>query len=259
MIEFLTVLSDILFVFLIVSSVVFGLSFAVKIYLLKTVKKVIRESDKNFDNCVENDKSSMCETIVSNHVERYLVYAEKERLAKKRENSNKIRKVIRLKEKEVTHSEDTLKDISLSLIKSISSEFEGAGGYLNYSKNELFEMLKKLCSRLNAIFDSSGIIWLKTVKISSIAHLIALTKNIEKFKGKTGILILSYFLEFCFFISRFISPVGASKKLVSNVMSNTFSSLTVTAIFTVVSKEWAVLCAEKERSRLKSKSNKKVA
>ncbi|MBQ3235420.1 MAG: hypothetical protein IJA97_04605 [Clostridia bacterium] len=259
MLEFLSIISDVLFVFFIVSSVVFGLSFAVRFYAIKTVKKVIRESDKNFDKCVDIEKSSTCETLVSEHIERYLLYAEQERRANKAKKANKIRKLFSVKQKEEVHSEDKLKDISLSLLKSISSVFEGGGGYLNYSKNEIIDMLKKLCSRLNAIFDASGIIWLKTVKISSIVHIISLTKTIEKFKGKTLVLLACYVIDFCLFISRFISPVGASKKLVSSVMADNFSSLIVTAVFTVVGKEWAVLCAEKERSRLKLKNDKKVA
>ena len=70
---------------------------------------------------------------------------------------------------------------------------------------------------------------------------------------------MSYFLDFCFFISRFISPVGASKKLANNLLGDGLSSLIISAVFNVVGKEWAVLCFEKERARLELKPDKKIA
>lgn len=259
MIEFLSTISDILFVLLIVSSVLFGLSFAVRFYVINTVKKIVRESDKNFDEYVKNEENFKCKSTVSSHVERYTLFAEAQAKNNKIKRRNKIRKIFHLKQKPELDVSDSLKDISLSLVKDVSSNFEGAGGYLNYSKNELIVMLKKLCERLNVIFDKSGIIWLKTVKISTIVQVIAFTKNIEKFKGKTAVIIITSIIDFCFFVSRFFSPVGASKKLVNSVMDSSFSTLITTASFNVVGKEWAVLCAEKERSRLALNSDKKVA
>ncbi len=259
MIDFLSLLSNVLYIFLIVSSIIFGLSFAVKFYMIITVKKVVRESSKNFEKIEQNEKISNCERLVKEHIDRYVSYSKISKKNNSIKRSNKVRKFFKKKQKSELLKEDTLKDISLSLIKSISAQFEGAGGYLNYSKNELIEMLKKLCTRLNAIFSSSGIIWLKTVKISSIVHIVELTKTIEKFKGKTGVVIASYFIDFCFFISRFISPVGASKKLANNLLGDGLSSLIISAVFNVVGKEWAVLCYEKELARSELKSSKKIA
>ncbi len=259
MINFLSIISDVLFVFLIVSSTIFGLSFAVKFYMIITVKKVVRESSKNLENIVRNEKISNCELAIKKHINKYVLHSKISKKNGSIRRANKVRKLFKIKQKDLIDNGESLKDISLSLIKSISSEFEGAGGYLNYSKNELIEMLKKLCVRLTAIFNSSGIIWLKTVKISSIVHVINLTKSIENLKGKTGLILASYFLDFCFFVSRFISPVGASKKLANNLLGDGLSSLIVSAVFNVVGKEWAVLCFEKERARLELKHDKKIA
>lgn len=259
MIDFLSSLSSVLYVFLIVSSILFGFSFSIKCYAVITVKKIVRESSKNFDKIADNAKISNCEYTINEHIEWYQLYAKTAKKNKAIKRRNKIRKLFLLREKPLIEIDGGIKDISVSLVKNISSHFEGAGGYLNYSKNEIIEMLKTLSVRLNDIFSSSGVIWLKTIKISTVIQVVEITKSIEKIKGKVGVVLVSYLLEFCFFISRFFSPVGASKKLANNLLGDGLSSLIVSAVFNVVGKEWAVLCFEKERARLELKPDKKIA
>lgn len=259
MTEFLTVLSKIIYVFFIISSVLFGLSVAIRIYVMNTAKKIVKESNKNFGKIGDLEMISKCNSVVEEHICRYVSFSESAKLKAKAERRNKVKKFLKLKQKKVEDDKDSLKDISLSLFREISNCFEGSGGYLNYSKNEIISMLKKLTLRLNAIFVSSDVIWLKTLKISSIARLITFTKNIEKFKGKTPVIILSYALEFAFSVSRILSPVSASKLLADNLVSSSFNSLLVSSVFTIVGKEWAVLCYEKQQSRLARLSGKKVA
>lgn len=259
MIEFLNVLSTVIYVVFIVSSVLFGFSIAVKIYVIKVAKKIVNESGKNYENIEDFYSNKRCEKIISKHVLRYDNYANIEKKNLKIKRGNKVKKFFRLKERELLIQEDSLKDIFLSLFSEISNCFEGAGGYLNYSKNEIISMLKALVKRLNAICLSSDVIWLKTVKISSLAHVISITKSFENFKGKTPIIILSYVLEFTFFISRIFSPVSAGKFLASNIMGNSFNSLLMSAVFNVIGREWAVLCYQKQCSRREKSSGKKVA
>ncbi|MBR3804923.1 MAG: hypothetical protein IKJ14_06230 [Clostridia bacterium] len=259
MIDFLSIVSNVLFVTLVLSSIVFGISFSAKIFAVKTVKNLVRESDRIYDNIGDIEKTSRCDIIVKNKIEKYLLYHETARKNKKINRRNKIRKFFRLKEIKPIELNLSIKQLSLSLLKEVTAVFEGAGGYLNYSKNEFISMLKTLIKRLDLIFESSGVIWLKTLKISTALHFVDVARSVSKFKGKTFVVIVSAFFEFCFFISRFISPVGASKKLANNVFSNSFSSLLVSSVFNIAMKEWAVLCYEKEKSRLDKKSFKKVA
>ncbi len=259
MIEFLNVLSIIIYVFFIVSSVLFGFSIAVKIYVLNVAKKIVNESGKNYENIEDFYPNKMCEKIISKHALRYDNYAKIEKRNLKIKRVNKVRKFFRLKELNILSQNDSLKEISLSLFSEISNCFEGAGGYLNYSKNEIISMLKVLVKRLNAICLSSNVIWLKTIKISSLAHVVSITKSFENFKGKTPIIILSYVLEFTFLISRIFSPISAGKFLANNIMSNSFSSLLISSVFTVIGREWAVLCYQKQCSRREKLSGKKVA
>ena len=259
MIEFLNVLSIIIYVVFIVSSVLFGFSIAVKIYVLNVAKKIVNESGKNYENIEDYYSSKMCEKIISKHALRYDNYANIEKKNLKIKRGNKVRKFFKLKERNLLSQNDSLKDISISLFSEISNCFEGSGGYLNYSKNEIISMLKVLVKRLNAICLSSNVIWLKTIKISSLAHVVSITKNFEKFKGKTSIIILTYVLEFAFFLSRIFSPASASKLLANNLMGNTFKSLLISSVFSVIGREWAVLCYQKQCSRREKSSGKKVA
>lgn len=259
MIEFLNVLSKIIYIFFIVSSVLFGLSIAIKIYVLKVAKKIVGESDKNYDIIEDFYSKKKCRTIILKHALRYDNYSQIDKKNLKIKKGNKVRKFFRLKERKLISQSDSIKEILISLFSEISNSFEGSGGYLNYSKNEIILMLKALIKRFNAICVSSNVIWFKTLKISSFAHVVSITKSFEKFKGKISIIILSYVLEFAFFISRIFSPVSASKLLANNVLSDSFSTLLLSSVFNVIGKEWAVLCYQKQRSRREKSIGKKIA
>ena len=259
MMEFLNVLSKIIYIFFIVSSMLFGVSISLKIYAMRTAKKIVNESAKNYDNISNFYLSKKCEQIISNHAIRYDNYAKIERKNAKIKKHNKLRVFFKLKERSFIEQSDSTKEIFLSLISEISNCFEGAGGYLNYSKNEFIIMLKSLVKRLNLICLSSNVIWLKTIKISSLIRVATFTKNFENFKGKVPIIILSYVFEFSFWVSRLLSPISASKHFANNLMSNTFSSLLVSSVFNVIGKEWAVLCYQKQQLRNDKLTNKKIA
>jgi hypothetical protein len=145
------------------------------------------------------------------------------------------------------------------MLKQTSSVFEGKEGYLNYSKNELFSMLKMLFKRVKVILDSSKVIWLKSIKISSIVQIISLSKSIENFTGKTSVILTSYLLEFMFTVSSLINPVSAGKKLTNKILSDSFSTALAKTIITIIGKEWAVLCYEKHVARLQLQESKKIA
>ncbi len=259
MTEFLSVLFRIIYIFFIISSVFFGFSIAVKIYAMKVAKNIVKESSKNYHKIEEFYLSKKCEGVISKHALRYDEFAVIEKKNAKIKRRNKVRKFFKLNELSFISQSDSLKEISISLIKEISNCFEGSGGYLNYSKNEIILMLKQLVKRLNAICLSSNVIWLKTLNLSSFAHLISVSKSFQNFRGKTSIIILSSVLEFCFMLSRIFSPASAGKLLADNLLSSSFNSLLISSLFSVVGKEWAVLCYEKQRSRLDNLVSKKIA
>ena len=247
--EFLLVVSDVAYVFFVISAIVFGVSVAVKLLLIKTVKKISRESDKNFDNIEDNEEKSAVLKTIEDLTLRYSKYQEEASKNKKLNRKNTVRKSLKISTYSVSEAEDNLKEIYLSLFKDISCCFEGSGGYLNLSKNEILTMLRALADRTQKILSSSDIIWLKTIKIPFYIEVVKLYTSIEKFKSKPSVILITYFIDFCLAVSRFISPVGATKKLAGSLFDDNFSQLLTSTVISVVGKEWAVLCYEKAKQR----------
>ena len=247
--EFLIVLSNVFNVLFIVSAVTFGISLAVKTLLIGTVKKINKESSKNFDKIEDIEIKSTCLSTVDELRVRYVNYSREVADIIKLTKLNKVRKFLKLKEYKVPSSSDDLKSIFLSLFKDVSYVFDGEGGYLNFSKNELFTMLRALIDRIGKILDSSNVIWLKTIKIPFYIEVIKVYGSIEKFTSKPSVILATYLINFCLAVSRFFSPVGATKKLAGSVLDDSFSSILASTVISVVGKEWAVLCYEKAKSR----------
>ena len=247
--EFLEVFSTVSYIFFIVSAITFGVSLAAKTLVVSTIKKINNESDKNFDKIEDNEKKLACAEVVKKAYQRYSNYCDSASEIKKIRNSNKLKQAFKLPLKNEPEISDDVKDIFLSLIKDVSIEINGKDGYLNFSKNELFSMLKTLMQRLTVLIDSLDIVWLKTIKIPLIIQVLKIYTDFEKFKGKTLVLIAVYFLNFTFAITNLLSPVGATKNLANNISSDNFSKTLAKAIIEVVGKEWAYLCFEKQKNK----------
>ncbi len=250
--EVLSVISSVSYVFFVISAITFGISLAVKSLLIKTVKKINRESDKNFDKIENIEEKSKCLEVLDKLSKRYYLHTEEISKIKKQERKNKVRKSLKLREYKVDVSEDKVKDIFISLFKDVADCFEGSGGYLNFSKNELLFMMRSLTERLGKIFQASDIIWLKTIKIPFYVEVVKLYSDIEKFKSKPSVIIITTFINFCLAVSRFVSPVGATKKLAGSFVNEGFSSIITNTAISLVGKEWAVLCYEKQVQRKNS-------
>lgn len=245
--EFLEVFSSVSYVLFIVSSIMLGVSFAVKTLVVSTIKKINAESSKNFDKIEDNKLKSGLKAVFKKTELRYAYYCDKALKIKKTARKNKVRSFFRLVPLEIEDNSGEFKDIFLSLIKEISVLVNGDGGYLNFSKNELFSMLKTLLLRLKILIDSLDIIWLKSVKIPFIIQVLKGYTELEKFKGKTLVIIVTGLLNFTFSVTRFFSPVGATKNLMNATYSENFSKTLAKAIIEVVGNEWAYLCFEKRK------------
>lgn len=257
MADFLSSLSSVINVLFIVSAIAFGVSLAVKTLLIQTVKKINKESSKNFDKISDFEIKSNCENAINDLVVRYVNHTQQVQKITSDIKKNKVRKFLKLKEYKVDVVTDNLKDIFLSLFRDVSYKVDGKGGYLNFSKNELFSMVRELLDRVEKILDSSKVIWLKTIKISSFVEAVKIYGSIEKFTSKPSVILFTYAVNFCLAVSKFFSPIGATKKLAGTVLNDSFSSILATTVISVVGKEWAVLCYEKELSR--QVETKKVA
>lgn len=256
MLDFLQVVSNVAYVFFIISAIVFGISFAVKFLIINTVKKVNAESVKNFEKIEDINKKSKSLQIINRLNLRYVNYLDESRVIKKIKRRNKVRALFKLKQKKVPVASDNLKDVFLSLFKDLSECYEGSGGYLNFTKNEILDLSRKLNKRLGELVDSSGVIWLKSIKISFFVEAIKLYGNFEKFKAKPSVIIVTGILNFLFAITRFFSPVSATKKLAGNIMNDNFITVITSAIISIVGQELSSLLYEKEKSRQKLLSQK---
>lgn len=247
--EFLVGLSSVFNVIFIVSAVTFGISLAVKTLLIETVKKIDKESCKNFEKIDDNEVKAICSAVIDRLRTRYVNHSQQVEEIKKLNKLNKVRKFLKLKEYKSIQPSVDLKSIFLSLFKDLSYVFDGEGGYLNFSKNELFAMMRTLTERIGKILDSSNVIWLKTIKIPFYVEVVKIYGSIEKFTSKPSVILATYVINFCLAISKFFSPISATKQLAGFVVDDSFSSILASTVISVVGKEWAVLCYEKDKSR----------
>ena len=246
---FLYGLSTFINVLFIVSAVTFGISLAVKTLLIKTVKNINEESYKNFDTFADFETKFNLLFEIEEVKKRYVKHTEEVAKFKRVERSNKVRSIFKIKEKQLPQINDDLKDIFLSLFSGVSYKVNGDGGFLNFSKNELFSMTRTLLDRVEKILNASDVIWLKTIKIPFYIEAIKLYSSIEKFTSKPSVILITITLNFFMTITRFFSPVSATKKLAGSIVDDSFSSLLASTVISVIGKEWAVLCYQKALSR----------
>ncbi len=247
--EFIFIITSIINVLFVISAVTFGISLAVKTLLIKTVKNINEESYKNFDTISDFETKSNLLYEIDALKNRYVKHVDEVAKFKKVTRQNKVRRIFKIKEKQLPEISDNLKDIFQSLFSGVSYKIDESGGYLNFSKNELFAMARTLLERFEKILDASNVIWFKTVKIPFYVEAIKLYGSIEKFTSKPGVILTIYLLNFFIAVSRFFSPVSATKKLAGTIVDDSFSSLLASTVISVVGKEWAVLCYQKALSR----------
>ena len=122
-------------------------------------------------------------------------------------------------------------------------------GYLSFTEREIFAVLDEFRLRLVDIIDSSKVIWLKGLKISFIIECWNIYDGAIKIKNRPFILLLASILDFFLWFSKFISPAGMSKYIVSSALGSSLSSLLSTSLIDIAGKELAVIYYEKSKSK----------
>ncbi len=244
MTEFLNAISPFLYAFLIIGSVIFGISLAVNIWLYKTIGKIRKECDNNYVNNVTQNENIYIEFHINSAKKEYAKYLDQTKKANKIKRKNKIKKAFNLNGKKV-EVEGSLKDIFIKLISEVSKPFSNYGGedrtYLSFSKNEAFSILKTLSDRLDIIFSKSGVKWLKNVRISYVATGVELYVNYKNFIEKTWALIIFNLINFFMWFFRVFSPVSIGKYFIKNYYSDSLSVLICDTVIELVGKELAVI------------------
>ena len=236
------------YTFLIVSSVIFGISIGVNIWLSNTVKNVQKEVDKNFSKIDDLEKSKIIENAINKaklDFNNYVKISKKIERIKKR---NKIRKFFKLKEKLLPVNPYDVKLIFNELLLGVYYPFEEDGdeyrGYLSFTEKEIFNVLKSLNKRLGEIFLSSKIVWLSSIKISFIVECVMLSKQIMNFKNKIWVSIILTLLNFFMWFGKLLSPTAISKYYVKSISGDSLNSLLYSTAVEVIGKELAVIYKE---------------
>ena len=245
--EFFKIFSDIVFVFFIVASIFFGFSLAVQSLIVKVIKNINAESDKNYLK-VPEDKRLECNELIKKVAVNLSCLTEEQAQIKKIENNNKIRKFFKLKEKPIPHKKVTVKDIAIAVLDGVAETFYGVTDskpHLQFSEREIFKILITLKNRAKDILSSTGIIWLKELPISFFVTCYNLYGAVDKIKNKPFVLLIIKIIDFCLWFTRIISPVSIGKYLVNDVSKNGLNDVINSTLASVIVKELSVIYYDK--------------
>ena len=245
MVEFLEAVSPVFYVFLIVSSVLFGISLAINVWLVSVIKKVRKTTDKTFNSSMTDVEIERVKSAINTAKLDYFVYVERSRKIKKTNRNNKVKKVFYLKEKPINIAKKDIKSIFLDLIKNVYEPFSVVNGkkrsYLSFSKNEIFTILNTLIKRIDCIASTPEISFIKNIKLSFISECFYFYGVADKFFNKIWVIITFRLINFFMWFGRVFSPVSLSKYFVKHLSSEGLSYLIYDTMISVVGKELAII------------------
>ena len=247
MMEFINSVAPYVYVFLIVGSVFFGVSLAVNYWLSITIKKVRKETDKNYVKSLSKAERENVNIAINNAKINYSSWQLQNAKNNKIKLKNKIKKAFKLKEKPL-YNEVNVKDIFIGLLKEVYRPFKDCNatenGYLSFSKNQIFSILNKLTLRVDEILTKSGASWLKNVKIALIVSGIEIYSNYKSFLGKIWVVVVFKFIDFFMWFLKIFSPVSVSKYFIKNLTNQNLSLLISDTLVEIIAKELAVMYKE---------------
>ena len=252
MTEFLIFFGKITYVTLIISSVIFGISIAVDLWINVTIKNINKETDFNFGKIKDEETKNLVISKIDNANTKFVDFLKESKKIDKQKTRNKIRKFFKLKEKKVDKTTLNAKDILIELAKGVYEPFSNVNGvnrgYLSFTEEEIFTTLKLLIERVEKIFNSSNVIWLKTLKVSTLLQIYNVRGAI---KNNLFITVSLSLINFFMWFGRVFSPVSISKYFLKTINSQNLSGLISYSVVNILGKELAVLYKE---NRLKSES-----
>ena len=249
----LNIFLEITFILLIISSVLFGISLALNLFISTTIIKIKKQSDKNFQT-IDVDKSKKCLGVINSAKTDFLEYKIQLKEKKKIIKINKFRKFLRLKEKEIKEPSINQKDIFINLAKSISEVFNSNGkttSYLSLSEQDIFMVLLTIKDRLEKLVTSADVIWLKKMPISVMVYAINVYNEALKFKNKFLVALIFKIMEFISWFSRFLSPVSVSRYFLKSLSGDTLSDILSNSFIEIIGKELSVIYKNKDEKDYK--------
>ena len=262
MIEFLNAMAPVFYIFLIVSSVVFGVSQAVNLWLVKTVNKIRKEVNKNYSNSLSDSERVQVELAINTAKSDYVRFNVVNAKNKKIKRKNKINKFFKLNEKPLIDSGVDLKGVFVNLVKELYIPFSVVNGvergYLNFTKNEIFSILRTLTFRVNEIFSKSGVSWIKYVKVSFIVGCIHIYKIADNFFEKLWVLIIFKMLNFFIWFGRLFNVASISKFYIKSLSNQSLEYVIYNLVIEIIGKELAVIYKNERNSLEKENKTDKI-
>lgn len=256
--EILIIIAKVSYVVLIIASVFFGMTLAVQIYVSSVIKKVLKNSRANFDKILDKKSKTECLEIIKQTEIEVVDYIETQNLIKKRKKRNKLKKAFNAKQNAEITSDLNAKTVFLDLFKGTASVFSNYGGrergYLSFTEREIFSVIDLLRIRIENIIDSSNVIWLKTINISTFIVALNFYKSLERFKNKVWVILIVSIIDFFLWFGRVFSPHSLTRYVLKEFASDNLSVLISKAMVEVCGKELAYIYYEK--SLLKDKLSK---
>ncbi len=249
----LSVFLDITFILLIISSVIFGISLALNLFISTTITKVKKESERIFQT-IDSDKAKKCLNIINNAKIDFLEYKSQLKEKKRIVKSNRFRKFLHLKEKDIKQPSIKQKDIFINLTKNISEVFntsEKQASYLSLSEQDIFMILLTLKERIEKLVTSADVIWLKKMPISIMVYTFNIYNEALKFKNKFLVALVFKIMEFISWFSRFLSPVSVSRYFLKSLSGDTLSDILSNSFIEIIGKELSVIYKNKSEKDYK--------
>ncbi len=247
--EFLYYFSKISYVTFIIGSVFFGMSIAFNLYLKGVIKKILKSTNEKFNQIEDKNSKDWCLNSIKNAQIEYVNYLnERAKIARRKKSLFSLKKN---NKNETTMPNTNALNIFTSLAKSVSMPFsfynDKERGYLSFTEREIFLIAQQLRVRIEEIINSSNVIWLKSLKISFFIECWNLYDGAIKIKNKPFVLLFINVLNFFLWFTKFLSPVGVSKYIVSDAFSGGLSSLMSSALIEIAGKELAVIYYDKSK------------
>jgi hypothetical protein len=162
----------------------FGFGIAFRIFLIKTLKNVTLESEKNFDKIEDIAKKSKSREIIENAKKEYSSHLEKVEEYKKKSKRLKLQKALNIDNEQTLVAPPESYEFFINLFKNSATVYTGDKSYLSFSLAEIIEVLNSILDRFKTILDGTKFIWLKSINVSIVLYALSAIKEYEKFKSK---------------------------------------------------------------------------
>lgn len=247
------------FAVLIVFSVVFGISLAMRKYISTVIKKIRKNSDLNYKKLTD-EEAEICNLSIQVAKGEYIEFLKENKKRNKYKNRNKIRKIFKINQIKLPENNIGVKEIIVNLASGVAKPFLSSDGkkkitFLSFSEAEIFTVLKTLKIRLKEILDSADIEYLKYIKISFILECVELVGKFGKITNNVFYIMLFKIINFFLWFTRFVSPVGIGKYLVNDISGDNLQTLIADAFIDIVGQELAVIYKEKSYEKYESLKN----